>query len=325
MHLHIENSTPLGHIFEITESRLADAVARHQDIASTLKITVGKDGEGFEDNLGSTDILFAWNFNRENLATRAPNLKFIQIQGAGLNHLLPIDWVPDGITLTNSRGAHGRRASEYLLMGILAISNGLPAMMNNQSRCRWEQIHNSSIAGKTLLVFGVGHIGGDTAEAAKFFGLNVIGVRRSGESHPHVDEMFKPEDLHQILPSADFIIVTAPHTKSTEKLFGEKEFALMKDEAGFINYSRSSLADYEALCPHLESGRLSAVLDVFDQEPLPETSPLWSIPNLIITPHSASNDPVHHASRSLDILFENIKRYKAGKRLNNIVDPAQQY
>jgi phosphoglycerate dehydrogenase-like enzyme len=127
------------------------------------------------------------------------------------------------------------------------------------------------------------------------------------------------------LPHADFVIITAPHTTATDCLIGAQELALMKSGAGLVNYSRSKLVDYEALRAELSAGRLSAVLDVFDSEPLASDSPLWSTPNLLVTPHCCSNDPENHAPRSLDILFDNVARLADGRALRNVVDPALQY
>ena len=106
-HLHIDNSTQLGDVFDITEQRLSDAVKRHADIAGNVRITVGRDGEGFNDAMATADVLFAWNFDRSDLAAVAPNLRWIQVQGAGVNHLTPFDWIPPGVTVTNCSGAHG--------------------------------------------------------------------------------------------------------------------------------------------------------------------------------------------------------------------------
>jgi phosphoglycerate dehydrogenase-like enzyme len=325
LHLHIENSTRLGDVFDVSPSRLNDALARHSEIADDIRVTVGRDGEDFRDNMASADVLFAWDFERAELAKIAPRLRWIQMQGAGVNHLLPLDWIPPGVTLTNSRGAHGERASEYLIMAILALNNRLAAMTTNQREKRWQKIHNSTIRGKTLLIYGVGNIGGDTALAAKQFGLRVLGIRRTGVAHDNVDEMHRPEALLSLLPRADFVLITAPHTPLTDHVFGRQEFDLMKQDAGFINYSRSKLVDYKALREALIADRISAIVDVFDEEPLPSSSPLWHTPNLIITPHCGSNDPLYHEQRSLDILFDNVKRFLDGEELHNIVDPIQLY
>ena len=290
LNLHIENVTALGDVFEITESRLNEALTRHPDIANEFKITIGYDGYGFRQAIANADVLFAWDFERTELAAIAPRLLWIQLQGAGVNHLLPLNWIPQGVTLTNSRGVHGKRASEYVMMAILALNNGLPKMMTNQRERRWRQVHNSAIDGKTLLIFGTGHVGSDVAASAKHFGLYVIGIRRTGGPCVNVDEMHRPNALHTLLPRADFILITAPHTPLTDRIINRNAFALMKQGAGIINYSRSRLLDYDALREALNAGTVNAVVDVFDEEPLPESSPLWHTPNLIITPHSSSND-----------------------------------
>ncbi len=325
MHLHIDNSTALGEIFEISPERLVAALERHPTIGSDLEVTIGQDGEGLEEALQTADVLFAWNFPKEHLRQRAPKLKFIQIQGAGVNHLLPLDWLPPEITLTNSSGAHGPRASEYLIMALLALNCALPSMVSSQAKRQWAPVNNSSIEGKTVLIYGVGAIGGDCATQAKKFGLHVLGIRRSGAAHPDVDEMHTPAGLIELLPRADFVVVTAPHTQETDRVFGQAEFDLIKEGAGFVGYSRSKLIDYDALCKRLKANTLSAIVDVFDEEPLPAESEYWDVPNLIITPHSSSNDPKNHASRSLDLLFANIQRCINNEPLANIVNPDLQY
>lgn len=325
LHLHIDNSSALGDVFEITAKRFAAAAQRHAEIATKLHVTFSTDGDGLEAALASAEVLFAWNFARDRLAEIAPKLRWIQIQGAGVNHLLPLDWVPPDLVVTNTSGAHGFRASEYLIMSALALNSGLPGMMTAQREKRWEQKETSSIRGKTVLIFGVGAVGGSFAAEAQQFGMRVLGIRRTGEAHPDVDEMHTPDQLHALLPRADVIAVTAPLTPETQHVFGKREFDLMKSGAGFISYSRSRLVDYDAMCAQLQSNRISAIVDVFNEEPLPSASPLWHTPNLILTPHSSSNDPEQHAARSLDLLFENLSRFLNQERLENIIDPVLQY
>jgi phosphoglycerate dehydrogenase-like enzyme len=205
------------------------------------------------------------------------------------------------------------------------LTNGLPRSVANQRCGRWEQLFNTAIAGKTLLIVGVGHVGGGAARWAKRFGLKVIGIRRSGKPHRHVDAMHRPNALRRLLPKADFVLVTAPHTAESHHLIGRRELALMKDGAGLVNYSRAHLVDYQALATHLRNGRLSAILDVFDPEPLPRSSPLWKLPNLVITPHCSSDDRALYTPKTLDLVLDNVERLLAGKRLRNIVDPKRQY
>jgi phosphoglycerate dehydrogenase-like enzyme len=323
LHLHIENTRALGPVFEATPERVAAALARHPDLPP-LHITIGHDGDVFAREMESADVLMGWRFDTE-IARCAPNLRWVHGHGAGVNHLMPLDWLPPGAVLTNSRGVHGEKADEYTLMALLMLNNRLPESVTNQRHARWDQVFSTSIAGKTVLIIGVGHIGGGAAKWAAQLGLNVVGIRRSGEPHPHVNEMHRPEALHALLPQADFVLMTTPSTSATRHLLGHEELALMKDGAGLVNYSRADLIDYDALGAELKRGRLTAILDVFDPEPLPDTSPLWGLPNLIITPHCSSDDADEYTPKTLDLVFRNLARLIAGQKLENVVDPDLQY
>jgi len=324
-HLHIENSRQLDPVFEATKKRVTQALGRRPWLKDKVKITIGYDGDIYAEAIRTADALFGWQFDRTDLANRAPNLKWVHAHGAGVNHLMPLDWLPSGAVLTNSRGVHGPKADEYTIMAILMLNNHLPRIVTNQRSAKWEQLYNTAIAGKTLLIVGVGHVGGGAAKWAKRFGLHVVGIRRSGKPHSGVDEMHRPNALHRLLPKADFVLITAPHTDESYHLIGARELDLMKPGAGLVNYSRAHLVDYDALRPHLESGRLSAVLDVFDPEPLPSSSPLWRTPNLIVTPHSSSDDLELYTPRTLDLVFANLERLIKGKLLLNQVSGERQY
>jgi phosphoglycerate dehydrogenase-like enzyme len=321
VHLHIENAGYLGPIFQVTKERLQAALKRHPAVAAKIKVTLGTDGENYDKEIASADALFGWSFDRKGLAERAPQLKWVHAHGAGVNHLFPLDWLPNGAVLTNSRGVHGDRASEYAMMAILALNNRLPEMVTNQFKARWQQLYNTAISGKTLLVIGVGSVGGSTAILAKKFRMRTVGVRRSGKPHPGIDEMHRPRALNRLIPKADFILVTAPHTNETHHLMGSPQIALMRKGAGLLNYSRANLVDYGALRKRLQRNEISAVLDVFDPEPLPSSSPLWKTPNLIITPHSSSDDSERYTPDTLDLVFRNLARFMKGKPLMNRVDP----
>jgi glyoxylate/hydroxypyruvate reductase len=326
LHLHIENNRELGPVFEAGPDRVAAVLAKFPGLSEKLRISIGTDGDIFGAEMKTADALFGWKFDRAVIAEgRAPNLRWVQAHGAGINHLIPFDWLPKGAVLTNSRGVHGEKADEYTIMSLLMLNNRLAESCTNQRHAKWEQVFSSSIAGKTVLIIGVGHVGGGAAKWAKAFGLRVIGIRRSGGGHPHVDEMHTPDRLRELLPRADFVLMTTPHTQETTHLLGACELALMKDGAGLVNYSRASLIDYEALRAELIKGRLTAMLDVFDPEPLPASSPLWDTPNLIITPHCSSDDAEMYTPKTLDLVFRNVELLMAGKPLVNVVDPVKQY
>jgi len=325
IHLHIENNRELGPVFETTKERLKAALKAHPEVAAKLKVSVGYDGDILDRELKTADVVFAWSFDRSNLTARAPKLRWVHAHGAGVSHLMPMAWLPPGAVLTNSRGVHGDRAGEYIMMAILMINNRLPEMVTNQREARWDQLFNSSVAGKTLLVIGVGSVGGNAAGWAKKFGMKVIGIRRTGKKHKSVDEMHLPGDLRALLPKADIVLMATPHTSDTQHMLGAKELALLKPGAGLINYSRASLVDYDALRKRLEKREISAILDVFNPEPLPSDSPLWNTPNLIITPHASSDDSDAYTPKTLDLIMRNMARFMAGKKLMNVVDPKLQY
>ena len=325
VHLHFDNDSSLGEVFEVTPARIKASLAKFPGLAKRLRISLEDDGRRLDENLRSADVLFGWRFDRRNLAERAPRLRWIFAPGAGINHFLPFDWLPDKVVFTNNSGVHGERAHEYGIMAILMLNNRIPEMVTHQRRGKWQQEFNSGIAGKTLLVIGVGSVGAGIAKWAKRFGMHVIGIRRTGAPRPYVDEMHKPDALRKLLPRADFVVMATPATASTRQMLGRGEIALLKKGAGLLNYSRAALVDYDALRKRLERGEVSAILDVFDPEPLPAGSSLWKTPNLIITPHSSSDDTLSYTPKTLDMLFTQMERFIAGRKLTNIVSRTLEY
>ncbi len=316
----------MASVFWITRERYEDAARRHPTLARRVQATIGWDFEQFDAALRTAEVLVGWRFPRERLAERAPRLRWIHVTGAGVDHLLPLDWLPPGGVLTNSSGVHRPKAAEYAMMAILMLNNRIPRHVTSQRHARWERAFNTPVRGKTLAVIGVGSMGGAAAERAKQMGLRVLGVRRSGRPHRDVDEMFVPTQLDRVLPRADFVLVAAPLTSDTRGLIGRKELDLLKPEAGLINMARAGVVDYEALAEKVGRGELGgAILDVFDPEPLPPESPLWGTPNLIITPHVSSDDAEQYTPRMLDQLFRNVGRYLSRRPLLNRVDAAREY
>jgi phosphoglycerate dehydrogenase-like enzyme len=247
------------------------------------------------------------------------DLRWIHLVSAGVNHLLPLDWLPPRVALTNSSGVHAELAGEYGAAALLMLNFRVPAHASNQRRGHWDQHFNSPIGGKTVVLIGLGAIGGSVARQARRLGLRVLGVRRSRRPHPYTDRVFGPGDLPDLLPRADFVVVTAPMTPETRHMLGAKELDRLKPEAGLVNMSRAGLVDYEALTRKLEAGELAgAVIDVCNPEPLPAASPLWQTRNLVITPH-ISSDPVDYVERMTRIFLDNVSRLLAGRPLRNRV------
>ena len=319
--------TPEGEaVFTITRERFEAAAARHPDVAEHVEAFIDWDLDNFADSMATAEVLICWDLPTANLGAVAPNLKWIQNIGAGVEHLCPIDWLPDGVTLVNNKGAHAAKAGEFGLMAVLMLHTRMPAVLANQRRAHWESLYATPVAGRTLLIVGVGNIGGALAKHAQALGLEVLGVSRHGRDHPHVDRMVTPDRLDEVLPEADFVFVSTPATPETRNLIDRDRFARMKPGAGLINVGRAAVVDYDALCESLASGRLSgAVLDVFDPEPLPPDSPLWQTDRLLVTPHISADDGESYVPLTLDLFFDNMRRYLAGEPLANVVRPELGY
>jgi phosphoglycerate dehydrogenase-like enzyme len=324
--VHIENSRSMKPVFTVFPEQYAAALKRHPDVARVIKTTLGYDAENYDASMREADALISYKFPRDNLRKRAPKLKWIQVLGAGVDYMLPLDWVPKDLMLTTNWGAHVPKAAQSALMAILMINSRVPALVTGQRRHEWNRIFTTTVEGKVLAVIGVGHIGGGAAEQAKKVGMRVIGIRRTVRPHPAVDEMFGPDALHKVLARADIVLLNTALTSHTRFLMAKREFALMKPGAGFINMSRGGLVDPQALEEALRTGHLGgAMIDVTYPEPLPADSTLWDAPNLIITPHVLSDDIEQYIPRTLDIFFGNIRRYIAGKPLRNVVDLEREY
>jgi glyoxylate/hydroxypyruvate reductase len=324
--LHIESLRAQPKLFQIDPALYERVARKYPKIAKKVDATISFDGERFDEGIKDAQVLVGWKFPKEQLRERAKALKLVHATGAGVEHLLPLDWLPDGAVLTNNRGVHGPKAGEFALMAILMLHNYMPNIVAAQHKHAWDRYFSTVLAGHTLLVVGVGQMGGAAAQAAKRNGLRVLGIRRSGKKHRYVDEMGTSDDLHRFLPRADYVLVTAPLTSETRHLIGRAEFDKMKPEAGFINMGRANVVDYDALCAVLRGGKLrGALLDVFAPEPLPSNSPLWDTPRLIITPHCSSDDVERYAERTLDIVFANIERLMQGKSPRNMVRAELEY
>ncbi len=324
--LHIKNNRSGEDVFRMTPERVAEALARAPDIAGRVDTFIDWDFDNFEESIATADGLITWELPTENLRARAPKLKWIHIIGAGIEHMLPLDWLPRGVTLTNNRGVHAPKSGEYGAMAILMLNNHMPAMYTRQRAGNFDPIFATPVVGKTLVVIGCGKMGGAVARAARKLGLYVIGVRRHGKPARFAHEVHGPEAIDDLLVRADFVLVTTPLVRDTENLMDARRLDLLKPTAGLINMSRARVVDYGHLSKKLTEGSLSgAVLDVFDPEPLPSESPLWHVPNLIATPHISSDDDLSYTPLTLDLFLDNARRVLAGKPLRNRVSPKLGY
>lgn len=330
-HLHFETRANKPSVFHMTPALVRAAVRRAKP-APGVRWTLGSDLKDLtwlataQGLVTSNDVINDPAFPKDRLAAAAPSLRWIHIIGAGIEPLLPLDWLPAGAVLTNNSGVHVKKTGEFATLALLALCFRLPQLVTHQHGATWHPIFTPSIAGKTVLVVGLGDMGGAAARAAQRLGMRVLGVRRSPAPHRHVDVMLPPKQMRRGLAQADFVVVATPLTPATRHLIDAAAIAAMKPGAALVNIGRAGVVDYAALSDALRAGHLSgAILDVFDPEPLPAGDPLWRVPNLIITPHCSSDDLDAYLPLTMDLVFANLARLRGGRRLKNVVDPATGY
>ena len=230
-----------------------------------------------------------------------------------------------GVTVTNSRGIHGAPIAEYTLAAMVMLHADFPGFLRAQAGRQWQRRPVPTLSGRTLGILGLGAIGGDIALRAAAFGMRVIGVSRSGRTVAGCAAAHTPDALHDVLAQCDFVAVTLPLTAGTRGLLDDRAFAAAKRGAFLVNTSRGGVVDEQAMIRALASGHLAgACVDVFETEPLPEASPLWSMPNVILTPHIAGMRD-DYVERVLDIFEENLAAFEAGRAMRNVFDLERGY
>jgi phosphoglycerate dehydrogenase-like enzyme len=271
------------------------------------------------ERIGDADAV-AGNVSPEAFARKSDRLKWVHSWAAGPDKQLFDGFVKSDIVLTCCKGNGAVPLAEHAIMLMLMLQRDAVGWLDDQRAHRWNHRPHEELNGKTCAIIGTGYSGVDLALKAKAFHMHVIGMRRSGEPAPHFDRMYRRDQLHEFLAQADFVVVTAPRTPETIGMLGEAEFAVMKPTAYYVCFSRGGIADDRALLKTLLERRIAgAGLDAHDQEPLPADSPFWDAPNTIITPHNGATAPGTH-QRGLDMLIENLRRYRAGEALYNVVE-----
>ncbi len=320
-------NTPEGEeVFTITGERFAETLANFPGLQGKIEPFIDWDEENWASSMAETDVLLTWNLPTDRLAELAPKLRWIHCIGAGVEHMLPMDWLPGSVALTNSKGVHADKAGEYGLMAVLMLHNNMPAIMTNQQSRTFESLYSTPIAGKTIVLVGTGSLGGAAAKKLAPLGPRIIGVNRHGRPVEGCTEVVKIEKLGEILPQVDFLYLAVPDTPETTGLIDRRRLDMLKPSCGVVNVGREPVMDYAALCEKLAAGRLrGAVLDVFSPEPIEKDNPIWETPNLIITPHVSADDGDSYVPLTLDLFFRNMERFIAGEPLLNPVDPALGY
>ena len=275
----------------------------------------------------------------------APELKWVQCHSAGIDHLADHPLLKTAIQVTTVSGIHGSQMAEYVLLMMLAAGHHLQRLLEYQRRREWpparaELLTPHELRGATLGIVGFGSIGREVARLAHAFGMDILATKRDA-MHPAdpgyilpgagdragdlLKRLYPPQALRSMLAESDYVLTAVPLASETRHLIGALEFQAMKKSAVFINVARGGVVDETALVAALRAGEIGgAALDVFAAEPLPADSPLWELPNVILTPH-ISGLSRHYDQRAASLFAENLRRYIAGEELLNIYDRTRGY
>ena len=293
-----------------------------------------------------TEVLFT-SLAPETLAT-APRLRWLQTRGAGVNQLVGTPVWNSNVMITTASGLHAGPIGEYVVGMMVALARDFLGFLDFQRRACWpmkprvhfEQFPGRELRGSTVLIVGYGSIGREVARLCHVLGLRIIAVKRHPEEHADSgfvmpgtgdpngslpEKFVAPSQLDEVLPAADYVVVSAASTHETRHLIGEPQLRLMRPDAFLINIARGDVIDQSALARALQERWIAgAGLDVFEKEPLPADSPLWQLENVILSPHVAGITP-RYDEHVVEIFAENLRRYVAGRELLNLIDRTRGY
>ncbi len=278
----------------------------------------------FREWLGQADVMF--DFDRRlsaELPKLAPRLRWIQSTSSGIGPFLRQTGLDrSGIAVTNAAGIHAVPLAEHAMLAMLYFCKEVPRLRAEQAAHRWERYCGKQLRDQTVGVIGMGAVGREIAHLSQSMGLRVLGIKRTvaglEPAALHADELFTPDELPRVLPRCDYLILMVPQSPDTEGMMGARELALLPAGAVLINLARGAIVDQDALVAALRDGHLAgAALDVARREPLEADSPLWDMPNVLISPHSASTVEQENA-RLVDLFCRNLARFAGGEPLLNL-------
>ncbi len=305
----------------ITKEEFEKGLNQYPEIKDKIEYLVDWDEDNYLSSMKEADVLLGWQFPTKNIREIAPNLKWIHIISAGVNHLSPFHWMKDKLVLTNSSGVHAKKAGEFGLMSILMLQNQMTKIVTNQKNKEFVTLLSKPIEGFKVVVVGTGSLGGSMIKHISKLGAEVIGVNRKGNEVEGCSKVITFDKIDEVLPIADFLYLAVPETEETKGLINKKRLDSLKHTCGIVNIGRDSVLDYESLRTKLEKNEIAgAILDVFTHEPIPKDSNLWNTPNLIITPHISSDSQGNYIEMVLKIFFKNLKLFIEKKELTNQID-----
>jgi phosphoglycerate dehydrogenase-like enzyme len=306
------------------EEQLQRLVHAHPQV----RIDLVERPERFAERLPGADAVLIWPTFRllPQVLEKGTRLRWVQSIPAGVNQILTPELVAaEHITITSTKGPMGPLMAEHIVLLMLALARDLPGFLKDQAERRWRYLKDErpmvQMYGKTIAILGIGTVGGNLARICRVgFGMQVLGMTRMHRDNPHVNRYFTRQEIHSVLVEADIVAVCLPLTPATKGIIEADVLAAMKPTAYLINVARGDLIDEEALVQALRAGHIAgAGLDTTVVEPLPENSPLWTLPNVIITPHVApARDRLNE--HLVDFWVENIQRFAENKPLCGLVD-----
>lgn len=277
-------------------------------------------------HLPTADILIAWGFiNIDEHLPNAPRLRWIHALSAGVEKILSPTVANAPIQLTNVRGIHGIPMSEHVFGMMLAFSRSIAGFARQQQDAVWKRLNLTELYNKTLCIVGLGSIGREIAKRAKAFNMRIVATKQTMTQELFVDELCPPSELDRLLGEADYVVLTVPETPDTVGLFSYERICRMKESAVLINVARGTVVSAEGLAQALTEKKIAgAALDVFVSEPLSESSPLWKMDNVLITPHCAAVSPLY-LDRAMQCFCENLSLYMNNKAMMNVIDKERGY
>lgn len=294
-------------------------------------IVVRVDSEGnINGDATDAEIYFSWFYLKPTTLHRvldaAPSLRWHHAPNAGVNHILTPKYLERDLILTNGAGVHGIPIAEFVITYLLAYTKRLPILYQLHAEHNWQRgLPNIELFGKTLLIIGAGGIGQEIAVRAKAFGMRIFGSSRQSQPLPNFDKVVGANEWKELLPEAEFVVIAAPLTPETKGLIDLETLRLFRPDSYLINIARGAIVDESALTKALQEGWIAgAALDTVFTEPLPAESPLWTLPNVFITPHCSGNSP-RVKERTIALFLENFTRYRQGQPLRNVVDKTAGY
>ena len=328
-------------VFVLTQSPVPDPLLQNLRAVSprlAIEHRTAKTIEELGDVWADVEVLYTTGLLPP--PKQAPRLRWVQGHFAGVDHVIGHPLIAR-VILTTTSGIHTVNMGEYVVMMMMAFTHRLPRLLEYQARAewpndRWNLFVPRELRDLTVGLVGYGSLGREVARLARTFGMRVLAAKRNPANRAddgwrlpgvgdaggvQVDRVYAHTDLRTMLPECDFVVLVTPLTPETRGLIGAEELRLMKREAVLINVSRGDVVDEAALIEALQSHTIGgAALDVFHQEPLPPDSPLWRMPNAILSPHISGFTP-HYDQRAMELFAENLRRYVNGERLLNVVNP----